>query len=94
MVTVLWALGAVALLIWFLWNAHLYSVAVKGVERKDSMASPPEVLSPPPERNVWAILRRQRDPAMESLRRRVWLAFAVWLLYALLGDAFWRVLVG
>jgi hypothetical protein len=93
-VMVLWALGAVALLICFLWNAHLYWAATIGVEPKDSVASPPEVSNLPPEGNTWAILRRQGDPVIESLRRRVWLAFAAWLLYALLGDAFWRVLVG
>lgn len=94
MAMALWALGAVAPLIWFLWNSQRYRVARKGAEGKSYRVSPPEVIGLPSRRNDWAILGRQPDPVMESLRRRVWLAFAVWLLYALFGDAFWRVLVG
>jgi hypothetical protein len=92
-VTVLWGLGAVALLIWFLWNSQRYWTAKTRAEQVSSVASGSELPSEPGEKAAWWMVRRQVDPALESMRRRVWLAFAVWVLYALLGDAFWRALV-
>lgn len=88
MVMGLWALGAGALLVWFLWNSQRLWTARRRIP-EGSAASQSARL----DESVWSMVRRDADPVMESLRRRVWLSFAAWVLYALLGDLFWRAVV-
>jgi hypothetical protein len=46
-----------------------------------------------PYENAAAYLHRQANPAMEALRRRVWLAFALFGLYGVFGLAFWSMVL-
>jgi hypothetical protein len=91
---VLWAFGAFGLLMWFLWRSQQYVAARTGADRMGSLASGSRMSSRPFGPAIRLIIRRQSDPAMESARRWLWLSFAVWVLYALLGNAFWRILIG
>ena len=93
MALVLWALGFVPLFIWGGRCSWQYWVATRKSLGKDTVASPLEMLTTLPEENAAAYLHRQADPAMESLRRRVWLALALWCLYGVFGHAFWAIVV-
>jgi hypothetical protein len=89
----LWALGFVPLFIWDGRRSWRYWVATRKSLDKDTVTSPIELLTTLPEENVEAYLKRQADPAMESLRRKVWLALALWCLYGVLGHGFWAIVV-
>jgi hypothetical protein len=40
------------------------------------------------------MLRRQKDPKLESMRRMVWLVYAIALAYVVFGARLWSLLVG
>jgi hypothetical protein len=90
---VLWALGFVPFFIWGgSWSWRYWAATRKSLGR-DVVASPLEFWTTLPDENAAAYLHRQANPAMESLRRKVWLALALGCLYGVFGLAFWSMVV-
>jgi hypothetical protein len=88
---VLWALTGGLLFLFFLRDAWRYWAISRKAQGKSFSADLTELW------NGGAtdyMLEHQTDPAMESMRRRIWLEWGCWGIYVFFGFAFWRVVVG
>jgi hypothetical protein len=86
----LWTLGAVPFLVWFLWCTVRY----RSARGRPMVVSPSEMFGDDLAEEMSANLRRQHEPRLESLRRRVWVALGLWFAYIVFGASFWSALVG
>lgn len=90
MAIALWTLGAVPFLIWFGWCTIRY----RSARGRPMVVSPMEMFGDDLAEKMSATFRRQTEPRLESLRRRVWVAFGLCFAYMVFGASFWSALVG
>jgi hypothetical protein len=87
----LWMLTCLSLFVVYGRDSWRYRAATRRAQGKPFVASLTEVFTG---KTGDYMFEHQSDPAMESMRRRIWLEFGCCAAYAFLGFAFWRAVVG
>ncbi|HEX7543212.1 MAG TPA: hypothetical protein VF361_00225 [Candidatus Limnocylindrales bacterium] len=87
----LWTVTALLLFVVFVRDSWRYWAATRKARGKPFVASLTEVFTGKTGDHMF---EHQTDPAMESMRRRIWLEWGCCAAYAFLGFAFWRAVVG
>jgi hypothetical protein len=87
----LWTVTGLLLFVVFGRDSWRYWAATRKAQGKPFAASLMEVFTG---KTGDHMLEQQADPAMESMRRRIWLEFGCWGIYVFFGAAFRRVVVG
>ena len=94
MTLALTGLGAFILVGWAGYCSNRYFQARRISQGLDPRPGLDELLSGVVDEHLAASMRREREATLESLRRRVWLSFALLLGYMLFGIRFWAMVVG
>jgi hypothetical protein len=90
----LWAAGSTAFFIWYARCSLRYFIAFRKSLGRDPEPSLAEVFDTY-FAELWpAQFKRQADPEMESMRRRMWLAFALWIGHVILSYRVWAAVAG
>ena len=94
MALIFWAAGWVALLGWCGRCFFGYFFAVRKALGRDPFPSLTEMFDTY-FAELWpAFYKHQTDPAMEGMRRRMWIAFALWIGNGILGLRVWAAILG
>jgi hypothetical protein len=87
-------LGGILLLGWCIASSNRYFAATRKAEGLDPAPSLNEIFSGLADEHLSALTRHQAEPKVETLRRRAWLAVAVWVGYMVLGYRVWAAIAG